>query len=53
MPSNSSNSTAKLLPNLLIIINKCNEEWCKIQILKNRKFIGWIPKANIWGSTKN
>ena len=53
IPSVSSNSIAKLLPNLLINIRKCNEFWCKIEILKKKKFIGWVPKANIWGSTRN
>ena len=53
IPSISSNSIAKLLPNLLINIIKCNEKWCKIEILKEKKFIGWVQKANIWGSTRN
>ena len=53
IPSLSGNSKAKLLPNLLIIINNCNKEWCKIEILKKKKFVGWVPKANIWGSTRN
>ena len=52
IPSVSSNSLAKLLPNLLInIINV--KKWCKIEIFKKKKFIGWVPKANIWGSTRN
>ena len=53
IPSNSSNSIAKLLPNLLINVNKCNEEWCKIEIIKKKKYVGWVQKANIWGSTRN
>ena len=52
-PSNSSNSLAKLLPNLLINIKRCNKEWCKIEIVKNKKYLGWVQKATIWGSTKN
>ena len=52
-PSNSSSSIAKLLPNLLINVKKCREKWCKIEIIKNKKFIGWIKKASIWGSIKN
>ena len=52
-PSNSSNSLAKLLPNLLINIKKCEKEWCKIEIVKNKKYLGWVQKATIWGSTKN
>ena len=53
LPSNSSGSLAKLLPNLLINIKKCAEKWCKIEIIKNKKFIGWIKKEYIWGSVKN
>ena len=53
IPSDSSNSIAKLLPNLLININRCSEKWCKIEILKKKKFVGWVQKANIWGSTRN
>jgi len=52
-PSNSSNSLAKLLPNLLINVKKCKEKWCKIEIVKNKIFVGWVQKATIWGSTKN
>ena len=53
LPSNSSGSLAKLLPNLLINVKKCGEKWCKIEIIKNKKFVGWIKKASIWGSVKN
>ena len=53
IPSVSSNSIAKLLPNLLINVKKCNEKWCKIEIFKKKKFVGWVPKTNIWGSTRN
>ena len=53
LPSNSSGSLAKLLPNLLINVKSCAEKWCKIEIIKNKKFVGWIKKASIWGSVKN
>ena len=53
IPSNSSNSLAKLLPNLLINVKKCNDKWCKIEILKNKIFRGWVQKRVIWGSIKN
>ena len=53
LPSNSSGSLAKLLPNLLINVKRCGEKWCKIEIIKNKKFVGWIKKASIWGSVKN
>ena len=53
IPSSSSNSLAKLLPNLLITVKKCKKKWCKIEIVKKKKFIGWVEKETIWGSTKN
>ncbi len=53
IPSNSSNSLAKLLPNLLINVKKCEKKWCKIEIIKKKKFIGWVKKETVWGSTKN
>ena len=30
-----------------MIVQKCEEEWCKI---KTGKFSGWIKTDNIWGS---
>jgi len=53
IPSNSSNSLAKLLPNLLINVKKCQKNWCKIEIIKKKKFIGWVQRETVWGSTKN
>ena len=52
-PSNQSLSKAKLLPQLLIEIKKCNAEWCKIIVVKNDKFDGWVKKQFIWGLTNN
>ena len=53
IPSNSSNSVAKLLPNLLINIIICRENWCKIEIVKSKVYVGWVQSETIWGSTKN
>ena len=53
IPSNSSNSVAKLLPNLLIKIIICRENWCKIEIVKSKVYVGWVQSETIWGSTKN
>ena len=52
-PSNSSKSEAKLLQNLLINIKSCELNWCNIEIIKNKVFLGWVEKSSIWGSTKN
>ncbi len=53
MPSDSSNSLAKLLPNLLINVMICKDNWCKIEIVKSKLYVGWVQKDTIWGSTKN
>jgi len=53
IPSYSTNSSAKLLPNLLVNIVKCDKKWCKIKILKTKVFEGWIQKEALWGSIKN
>ena len=53
IPSSSSNSLAKLLPNLLINVRECKRKWCKVEIVKKKKFIGWVQKETVWGSTKN
>ena len=52
-PFDKSKSIAKLLPNLLVEIKNCNEIWCKILIIKNQSYTGWVKKRLIWGSTKN
>ena len=52
-PSNSGNSLAKLLPNLLINIKICKKDWCKIEIERRKIFLGWVRKKTIWGATKN
>ena len=53
MPSNSGNSLAQLLPNLLINIKNCKGDWCKIEIVRIKTFVGWVKKETIWGATKN
>ena len=53
IPTNSSKSLAKLLPNLLINVIICKENWCKIEIIKSKVYIGWVQRNTIWGSTKN
>ena len=49
-PSDSSKDLAKLLPNLLIKVNKCETKWCVVEVIKNKNFFGWIRKKTIWGS---
>ena len=52
IPSDKSKSEAKLLPNLLVNIKKCQLEWCEIEIIKERIFVGWIKKTFIWGAVQ-
>ena len=47
------NPKAKLLPHLLVKIKNCNTEWCKVEIIKNNTYVGWVKKDLIWGATKN
>ena len=53
IPSDTGNTLAKLLPNLLINIQICKKYWCKIKIVKGKIYVGWVKKNTIWGSTKN
>ena len=45
--SNFSKPVAKIKKGRLLIVQKCDGEWCKI---KSEKFKGWIKIDNIWGS---
>ena len=46
-PSYFSNPIAKIEKGRLLIIQKCNNKWCKV---KSGKYKGWIKTDNIWGS---
>ena len=52
IPSEKSQTVAKLLENLLVNIQKCELKWCKIEIIKDKVFIGWIKKTSIWGAVQ-
>ncbi len=45
-PSNFSQPLAKIKKGRVLIVQKCQEEWCKI---KTEKFKGWIRNKDIWG----
>ena len=49
-PSDSSKNLAKLLPDLLIQIKTCKLKWCNIEIIREKKFLGWVKKNTLWGS---
>ena len=48
-PSNFSKPLAKIKKGRILIIKRCNENWCQI---KTSKFKGWIKNTNIWGKIK-
>tara|TARA_Y100000768_G_C23423870_1_gene427310 strand:- start:35 stop:478 length:444 start_codon:yes stop_codon:yes gene_type:complete len=45
-PSNFSKPLAKIKKGRVLIVQKCQENWCKI---KTERFKGWIKSNNIWG----
>ena len=48
-PSNFSKPTAKIQKGRVLVILKCNGEWCKI---KTDKYKGWIKVKDDWGLIK-
>ena len=48
-PSNLSKPIARLEKGRLLVIKKCEDEWCNII---TDDYTGWIKVKNIWGSTK-
>ena len=45
-PTKYSKPIAKLDTGRLLLIQKCEKNWCNV---KTEKFSGWIDKNNIWG----
>ena len=45
-PSSFAKPVAQIREGRLLIIEKCEENWCKIT---SDEFKGWIKTANIWG----
>ena len=48
-PSNFSKPIARIKKGKILIIKKCQDNWCKVKI---KKFKGWVKTENIWGSIK-
>ena len=46
-PSNFSTPLAKIKKGRVLVIQKCDGKWCKIE---SEKFKGWIKTGDIWGS---
>ena len=49
-PSNFSKPIAKIKKGRVLLLIKCENNWCKI---KTDKFKGWIKTQNIWGKLKS
>ena len=47
-PSKFSEPLAKIQKGRVLLLEKCQIEWCKV---KTGKFKGWIKRDKIWGST--
>ena len=45
-PSNFSKLIAKIEKGRVLVLQKCEANWCKI---KTEKFTGWIRSGNVWG----
>ncbi len=45
-PSNFSKPLAKIEKGRVLLLQNCNEKWCKV---KTENFKGWIKKVNTWG----
>ncbi len=48
-PSNFSKPLAKIKKDRVLIVKRCNENWCQIT---TSKFKGWIKNTDIWGKIK-
>ena len=48
-PSNFSEPLAKLEKGRLLVIKKCEGNWCNIT---TDEYKGWVKIKNVWGSTK-
>ena len=48
-PSNFSEPLAKLEKGRLLVINKCEGNWCSIT---TDDYKGWVKIQNVWGSTR-
>ena len=46
-PTVFSEPIAKILKGRLLVIQKCEDKWCKIQ---TEDFKGWVDKDNLWGA---
>ena len=46
-PSNFSKPIARLEKGRLLVVEKCQNDWCKIN---TNNYSGWIKNDDVWGS---
>ena len=48
-PSNFSKPLAKIKKGRMLIVKKCEENWC---LIRTSKFKGWIKNTHVWGKIR-
>ena len=48
-PSNFSKPLARIKKGRILIVKKCEENWC---LIKTSKFKGWIKNTHVWGKIR-
>ena len=48
-PSNFSRPIANIKQGRLLVVKKCDGNWCKVQ---TEKYKGWVDSKNLWGKNK-
>ena len=48
-PSNFSKPLARIKKGRILIVKKCEENWC---LIKTSKFKGWIKNIHVWGKIR-
>ena len=48
-PSKFSKPLAKIKKGRILIVKKCDENWC---LIKTSKFKGWIKNTHVWGKIR-
>ena len=48
-PSNFSKPLAKIKKGRILIVKKCEKNWC---LIKTSKFKGWIKNIHVWGKIR-
>ena len=48
-PSNFSKPLARIKKGRILIVKKCDENWC---LIKTSKFKGWIKNTHVWGKIR-